>query len=689
MFVPATCPGTGLGVLRPVEYTWTETGGGVSWEKVGGGTCAGPQFATEHPWTRAPAGQIAVESGNDIALMDAGGFFERKLTDQHGTDPNVWPDWSPDGSRIVFAGASQEGYDLYTMAADGTGAERITHEPGDEIMPSWSPDGTRIAFAFDDLGVPDFETGIVVVGTSGEARAELVTRQNQLVESPIWSPDGTRIAFTVFSENGDRPVTYVMDQDGGDLVEVREEAVALSWTPDGKRIVLSAYGSLLAVRPDGTGRPCDPQVSAREQPARHGLVARRPMDRDDEPVQLGDSQRVPDAVRWRRTVPRGERLGAFMASGIRLTSGGDDVRTDAPGVPNGVTTSTEISPEELQLSQRNHGMQLEGLRYDVTPAGMHYLLIHFDVPEADESSWRLSVGGLVRQPLELSMAELRSRPSVTMPVTMECAGNGRARLSPRPISQPWITEAIGTAEWTGTPLRSILEEAGIEDEAVELVFRGADHGIQGGVEQDYERSLTIEDAMRDEVLLAYAMNGDPLPPQHGFPLRLVVPGWYGMTSVKWLASIDAVAEPFDGFQMDSYRVRQQPEDEGEPVTRMSPRSLLVPPGFPDFLTRRRFVDVGRHVLKGRAWSGWGRSSASRSVRTAVTWADATVGDPASPFSWVPWTFTWDASRPGAFELCCRATDAAGNTQPLEQPWNLHGFSNNMVQRVPVEVRTPA
>ena len=253
VFVPATCPGTGLGVLRPVEYTWTETGGGVSWEKVGGGTCAGPQFATEHPWTRAPEGQIAVESGDDIALMDAGGFIERKLTNQEGTDPNVWPDWSPDGSRIVFAGASQEGYDLYTMAPDGTGAERITDEPGDEIMPSWSPDGTRIAFAFHDLGAPDLETGIVVMGIPGEARAELVTRQNELVGSPIWSPDGTRIAFTVFSANGDRPVTYVMDQDGGDPVEVRQEAAAVSWTPDGKRIVLSAYGSLLAVRPDGTG----------------------------------------------------------------------------------------------------------------------------------------------------------------------------------------------------------------------------------------------------------------------------------------------------------------------------------------------------------------------------------------------------------------------------------------------------
>ena len=365
-------------------------------------------------------------------------------------------------------------------------------------------------------------------------------------------------------------------------------------------------------------------------------------------------------------------------------------RPDVAELPEGVSPSPYVTNEELQLSLRNHGIHLEGLRYDVTPVGMHYLLIHFDVPEADDATWTLSVGGLVRHPIELSMTDLRARPSVTWAVTMECAGNGRARLDPRPISQPWITEAIGTAEWTGTPLRPILEEAGIEDNAVELVFRGADHGIQGEVEQDYERSLSLEDAMRDEVLLAYAMNGATLPPQHGFPLRLLVPGWYGMTSVKWLTAIEAVPEPFRGFQMEAYRVRQEPGDEGEPVTRMAPRALLVPPGFPEFLTRSRIVDVGRHVLQGRAWSGWGAiERVEVSSDGAATWADAVVGDAVSPSAWVSWTFSWDAAEPGAFELCCRATDAAGNTQPLEQAWNLHGFSNNMVQRVPVEVRLPS
>jgi DMSO/TMAO reductase YedYZ molybdopterin-dependent catalytic subunit len=318
---------------------------------------------------------------------------------------------------------------------------------------------------------------------------------------------------------------------------------------------------------------------------------------------------------------------------------------------------------------------------------MHYLLIHFDVPETDDATWSLAIDGLVREPRTLSMDEIRSRPRVTMPVTMECAGNGRARLSPRPISQPWITEAVGTAEWTGTPLRPILEEAAPTEDAVELVFAGADRGVQRELEQDYERSLSLADAMRDEVLLAYEINGQPLTPAHGSPLRLLVPGWYGMTSVKWLRRITAVAEPFEGFQMGAYRFRQRPDEDGTPVTRIHARSLMIPPGIPEFMTRRRLVEVGRHRLRGRAWSGWGPiTRVEVSADGGSTWADAELGEAGSAYAWVPWTFDWDATTPGETELCSRATDQAGNTQPLEQPWNLGGFANTSVQRVAVEVR---
>jgi sulfane dehydrogenase subunit SoxC len=354
--------------------------------------------------------------------------------------------------------------------------------------------------------------------------------------------------------------------------------------------------------------------------------------------------------------------------------------------PAGIAADDGITIEELQLAARNHGMPLEGLRYDVTPLGMHYLLIHFDIPPADETNWSVAVGGLVERPLELSMDDLRGRPAVTHVVTMECAGNGRARLHPRPLSQPWLVEAVGTAAWTGTPLAPILHEAGLRADAVELVFTGADHGTQGGVEHDYQRSLPVEDALRGEVLLAYAVNGQPLPPQHGFPVRLLVPGWYGMTSVKWLTGIDAVAEPFEGFQQWAYRLRQREEDEGVPVTRMEPRALMVPPGFPDFFVRTRTVDAGPVELEGRVWSGSGGiARVEVSTDGGTTWSEAVLDEPVGTFAWRRWCWTWDAP-PGEHELIVRATDVDGRTQPFDEPWNHHGLANNLVQRVPVTVR---
>jgi DMSO/TMAO reductase YedYZ molybdopterin-dependent catalytic subunit len=346
-----------------------------------------------------------------------------------------------------------------------------------------------------------------------------------------------------------------------------------------------------------------------------------------------------------------------------------------------------ISMEELQLAARNHGMPLEALRYDLTPVGLHYVLVHFDIPAVDEGAWRLQVGGHVREPLTLDLEQLRRRPAVTAPVTMECAGNGRARMDPRPLSQPWLHEAVGTAAWTGTPLRPLLEEAGPRDGAVEVVFSGADRGVQGGLEHDYERSLPLADALRDEVLLAWAVNGQPLPPQHGFPVRLLVPGWYGMTSVKWLRRITVVTEPFRGYQQTpAYLLQSSEDDPGTPVTRIEPRSLLLPPGIPDFMSRVRFIQAGRHLLQGRAWSG--RAPIARvevSSDGGATWRPADLAERPSKWAWVAWSSPWEAT-PGEHELCSRATDEAGNVQPLESPWNVGGFANNAVQRVQVTVR---
>ena len=353
-----------------------------------------------------------------------------------------------------------------------------------------------------------------------------------------------------------------------------------------------------------------------------------------------------------------------------------------------LSDTREISLEELQLAARNHGLPLEALRWPVTPAGLHYLLIHYDVPVVDTASWRLELGGLVEQPLSLSLDDLRARPRAEHAVTLECAGNGRARLTPRPVSQPWLHEAVGTAVWGGTPLAGVLEEAGLEPDAVEVLFTGLDRGIEGGEEQAYQRSLGLHDALMPDVLLAWEMNGEPLPPQHGAPLRLVVPGWYGMTSVKWLASAEAIGEPFRGYQMTAaYRYRDDEAEEGEPVTRIQPRALMAPPGIPDFFTRARTVPLGPVELDGRAWSGLAPVAAVEVSTDGETWDGAQLErDVGGRWSWCRWTFGWDPPGPGDYVLRCRARDEDGNVQPDDPPWNLGGYAVNGVQRVPVSVR---
>src|ERR1700741_59552 len=191
-----------------------------------------------------------------------------------------------------------------------------------------------------------------------------------------------------------------------------------------------------------------------------------------------------------------------------------------------------VSLDELRLAARNHGMPLEALRYDLTPPGLHYLLVHYDIPFVDPSAWRLQDGRHVRTPLKVALARLGRRPPLPRTVPRGSAASARARLLPRPVSQPWLDEAVGTAEWTGCSLAALLAEAGVRDGAVDVAFTAHDHGTERGVEQDYTRALPVAEALSGDVLLAYEMNGAPLPPQHGAPVRLVVPGWYGMAQVK-------------------------------------------------------------------------------------------------------------------------------------------------------------
>lgn len=177
-----------------------------------------------------------------------------------------------------------------------------------------------------------------------------------------------------------------------------------------------------------------------------------------------------------------------------------------------------FSAPETMLAFRNHGMQAELLREPITLLGAHFLLIHFDIPRLSADNYTVEIGGRVRSPIVLPLAELKTRPTITQAVTMECAGTGRSTMRPRAVYVPWFKEAIGTYQWTGTPLRPLLESAGLLDDAVEVLFTGWDTGVDLGVEHAFERSLPVAEAMRDEVMLVWEQNGQPLLPQHGFPL---------------------------------------------------------------------------------------------------------------------------------------------------------------------------
>jgi len=345
--------------------------------------------------------------------------------------------------------------------------------------------------------------------------------------------------------------------------------------------------------------------------------------------------------------------------------------------------------EEVRLANRNSGILLEALRYDVTPAGLHYLLNHFDVPTVTPEAaarWTLSFGTGFRSPFAISLPDLMGMPQKTLRVTLECAGNGRSLLTPRRQSQPWHYEAVGTSEWTGTPLGPLLEKAGIGNDIVDIVFTGADRGFDDGHEHDYGRSLSVEQAMHPDVLLVWGMNGQPLLPQHGYPLRLVVPGWYGMASVKWLDRIDAWDRPYDGFQqVRTYVYKTTEDDPGVPVTTLRVKSLIAPPGIVDWYSRHRLVDAGAVEVMGRAWSGAGVPITRVEFGVDGHFSDATLDPPAGRYAWRGWRATW-AATPGEHVLQCRATDANGDTQPLEPRFDRGGFGNNMLHTIAVTVR---
>jgi DMSO/TMAO reductase YedYZ molybdopterin-dependent catalytic subunit len=357
----------------------------------------------------------------------------------------------------------------------------------------------------------------------------------------------------------------------------------------------------------------------------------------------------------------------------------------APDAKRPPVTEGVFSREEVALANRNSGALLETLGLDITPTGTHYLLNHFDVPVLSDTDHVLRFDGAFDAPYALTMDEIRALPEVTRPVTLECAGNGRIGVSPRCFSMPWAYEAVGTSEWTGTPLAPLLERAQPQAGVQDFAFLGADYGFDKGQPHYFGRSLTPEQIADLDVMLVWGMNGQPLLPQHGAPLRIIVPGWYGMASVKWLTKIEALTERYQGFQqVQTYRFRTSEEDPGRPITTIRVKSLMKPPGVPDWVTRQRWMQAGRVTLRGRAWSGGGVPIERVEVLLNGEWQEAEMTGRADTYAWTGWQIEWDA-QPGVHDLACRATDAQGNTQPLDAPFDMAGFANNAVHRVTVHV----
>jgi DMSO/TMAO reductase YedYZ molybdopterin-dependent catalytic subunit len=329
----------------------------------------------------------------------------------------------------------------------------------------------------------------------------------------------------------------------------------------------------------------------------------------------------------------------------------------------------------------------------LTPTELFYIRSHFLAPRLDLASYRLRIGGAVRNPLALSYQQLRDMPSETLVATLECAGNSRVFLVPQVPGAQWELGAVGNAEWTGVPLAALLERAGLEEDACEIVLEGADRGIPaepptppGSI--SYARSIPRAKARQREVLIAYQMNGRDLSLDHGFPVRAIVPGHYGMASVKWLMQIQAVREPFRGYwQTSDYGYWDYVD--GNPVRRalgeMKLKSEIARPRVYETLAPNQV-----YTVSGAAWAGESEIIAvAVSTDGGQTWAEVEFLDPARRYAWRRWKFEWRTPKePGRTTLLARARSADG-IQPDQHDPNYGTYVIDHPLPIEVFIAVPA
>jgi DMSO/TMAO reductase YedYZ molybdopterin-dependent catalytic subunit len=340
------------------------------------------------------------------------------------------------------------------------------------------------------------------------------------------------------------------------------------------------------------------------------------------------------------------------------------------------------SPESLEAD-------LKALDGFVTPVAKHYVRNHYPVPVVDTATWRLQVDGAVREPLALSLDALQAMPAITRPVTLECAGNGRLFLTPPVSGVQWGTGGVSTAEWTGVLLEHLLDRAGLLPDAVDVVADGLDAGPVTGTPRpagdvSYNRGLAVREAVARGALVAYAMNGAPLPPAHGFPARLVVPGAYGMAAVKWLRRLMVTREPFDGYWQTTdyaYWDRTEGWPQRKPLLGMHVKSVIAGPVADAQVPRGASVEI-----RGFAWSEAPVTRVDVSVDGGASWQRATLLDAPAPGAWRRWHSTWQTpDAAGTATLMARATDGLGRVQPMTRNADYETYVIHHVIPVPVVI----
>jgi DMSO/TMAO reductase YedYZ molybdopterin-dependent catalytic subunit len=338
-------------------------------------------------------------------------------------------------------------------------------------------------------------------------------------------------------------------------------------------------------------------------------------------------------------------------------------------------------PEDLE-------MPLDGFGDWITPIDRFFVRTHTYTPNVNLSEWSLKIDGQVETPLTLTLEELKKLPRVELVGVLECAGNGRSFYKPRMAGAQWTYGAVGNGRWAGVRLRDVLQKAGIRDSAKEILFDGAD--VPLGKMPDFQRSIPSVKALHPDTLLAYEMNGQSLPAQHGFPLRVIVPGWAGDSWVKWLRHIEVLDHEFDGFWMKSaYRHPPKPVAPGTavdaaamvPVTDLNVKSVIATP--------TTWAAPGNTRVQGTAWSN---SSPVNKVDISTdggqTWKPAKLSGQQTQYGWRLWQFDWKAPE-GTHRLIARATNMAGQSQPLEEEWNPSGYLWNVAQPVEITVSRKA